>query len=224
MKIILGRRKRCNYFLDLAVAYNNNITTILSNLNPSFSEFLYSWPRTFPSQIVYKHPNQLIQISLSSTLTLQETLSILPSFLQWLAAMGVAILPDLGTLIFIPVCALIGIGFALFQWVLVSRVKLSAARDNAFNNGAKNGYNDYLIEEEEGVNDHNVVLKCAEIQNAISEGISLFSKWVVEFWTSCIPILKLNFLFITQSMDWLDKHIRMHEWKIGPFLRRITLS
>jgi hypothetical protein len=28
----------------------------------------------------------------------------------------------------------------------------------------------YLIEEEEGLNDHNVVGKCAEIQNAISEG------------------------------------------------------
>lgn len=88
--------------------------------------------------------------------------------------MGAVILPDLGTEILIPVCAIIGIAFALFQWVLVSKVKLSAARDASSNaGGGKNGYNDYLIEEEEGLNDHNVVLKCAEIQNAISEGLSL---------------------------------------------------
>ena len=34
----------------------------------------------------------------------------------------------------------------------------------------KNGNEDYLIEEEEGVNDESVVAKCAEIQTAISEG------------------------------------------------------
>ncbi|KHN15033.1 Pyrophosphate-energized vacuolar membrane proton pump [Glycine soja] len=89
--------------------------------------------------------------------------------------MGAVILPDLGTEILIPVCAIIGIAFALFQWVLVSKVKLSAARDASSNaGGGKNGYNDYLIEEEEGLNDHNVVLKCAEIQNAISEGATSF--------------------------------------------------
>lgn len=84
------------------------------------------------------------------------------------------ILPDLGTEILIPVCAVIGIAFSLVQWILVSRVKLSPGRDSGApgNNGAagKNGYADYLIEEEEGFNDHNVVVKCAEIQNAIAEG------------------------------------------------------
>lgn len=87
--------------------------------------------------------------------------------------MGAAILPDLGTEVLIPVCAVIGIAFALFQWLLVSKVKLSAVRDASPNAAGKNGYNDYLIEEEEGINDHNVVVKCAEIQNAISEGLSL---------------------------------------------------
>ncbi|KAK8655012.1 hypothetical protein V6N13_107604 [Hibiscus sabdariffa] len=84
--------------------------------------------------------------------------------------MGAFILPDLGTEILIPACAVIGIAFSLAQWYLVSQVKLSPG--SAANNGAggKNGYADYLIEEEEGLNDHNVVLKCAEIQNAISEG------------------------------------------------------
>ena len=95
--------------------------------------------------------------------------------------MGAAILPDLGAEILIPACAVIGIGFALFQWVLVSRVKLTAARDYSPNSGAKNGYNDYLIEEEEGINDHNVVLKCAEIQNAISEGRALNQEIMISY-------------------------------------------
>ncbi|CAI0542680.1 unnamed protein product [Linum tenue] len=90
--------------------------------------------------------------------------------------MGSALLPDLGTEIFIPVCAVIGIAFALFQWVLVSQVKLSPVSPSSGSRDSpnKNGYNDYLIEEEEGLNDHNVVLKCAEIQNAISEGATSF--------------------------------------------------
>ncbi|CAI0389010.1 unnamed protein product [Linum tenue] len=86
--------------------------------------------------------------------------------------MGASLLPDLATQILIPVCGVIGIAFALFQWVLVSSVKMSAGggRDAA----SKNGNTDYLIEEEEGVNDHSVVAKCAEIQNAISEGSTSF--------------------------------------------------
>ncbi|PPS06491.1 hypothetical protein GOBAR_AA14155 [Gossypium barbadense] len=64
-----------------------------------------------------------------------------------------SILPDLGTEILIPVCAVIGIAFSLVQWILVSRVKLSPGRDSGApgNSGAagKNGYADYLIEEEE---------------------------------------------------------------------------
>ncbi|KAK6127980.1 hypothetical protein DH2020_038282 [Rehmannia glutinosa] len=86
-----------------------------------------------------------------------------------------ALLPDLGTEIVIPVCAVIGIVFSLVQWFLVSRVKLSPDRagDSVAKNG-KNGYGDYLIEEEEGINDQSVVAKCAEIQNAISEGATSF--------------------------------------------------
>ncbi|CAK9181639.1 unnamed protein product [Ilex paraguariensis] len=88
--------------------------------------------------------------------------------------MGSALLSDLATEIIIPVCALIGIVFSLVQWFIVSRVKLSPERDCSALNNNKNGYNDYLIEEEEGINDHNVVVKCAEIQNAISEGATSF--------------------------------------------------
>ena len=82
--------------------------------------------------------------------------------------MGSPLLPDLGTEILIPVCAIIGIVFSLIQWYLVSQVKLSHDSGPSGNN--KNGYSESLIEEEEGLNDHSVVSKCAEIQNAISEG------------------------------------------------------
>lgn len=99
-------------------------------------------------------------------------------------AMSVTILPDLGTEIFIPVCAVVGIVFSLVQWYYVSQVKLSPGRDAAHNNsaGSKNGYSDYLIEEEEGVNDHNVVIKCAEIQCAISEGIPFSRSCSFQIW------------------------------------------
>ncbi|KAM0974365.1 hypothetical protein ACFX2C_017555 [Malus domestica] len=90
--------------------------------------------------------------------------------------MGATILPDLGAEILIPLCAVIGIAFSLLQWMYVSQVKLSpgGGRDSNSGGADKNGYNDYLIEEEEGGNDHNVVLRCAEIQTAISEGATSF--------------------------------------------------
>ncbi|TQE09751.1 hypothetical protein C1H46_004708 [Malus baccata] len=57
------------------------------------------------------------------------------------------------------------LAFSLVQWMYVSQVKLSpgGGRDSNSGGAGKNGYNDYLIEEEEGGNDHNVVLRCAEI-------------------------------------------------------------
>ncbi|URE13982.1 Inorganic H+ pyrophosphatase [Musa troglodytarum] len=81
-----------------------------------------------------------------------------------------AILSGLLTEILIPAAAVVGIAFALVQWLLVSKVKLSP-EDSA---SSKDGVSDYLIEEEEGLNDHNVVVKCAEIQSAISEGATSF--------------------------------------------------
>lgn len=84
-------------------------------------------------------------------------------------AMGAGILPDLWTQILIPVCAVIGIAFSIFQWILVSKVKLTVEKHSP-PAGEKNGHTDSLIEEEEGINDHTVVQKCAEIQSAISEG------------------------------------------------------
>ena len=84
-----------------------------------------------------------------------------------------ALLSELATEIVIPVCAVIGIAFSFVQFILVSRVKVTPERHappQSGNNNNKNGYGEYLIEEEDGINDQNVVVKCAEIQNAISEG------------------------------------------------------
>lgn len=84
--------------------------------------------------------------------------------------MGAAILSDLTAEALIPATAVVGVAFALVQWFLVSRVSLSPEEEaNGAGNG-KNDYSEYLIDEEEGLNDHNVVVKCAEIQRAISEG------------------------------------------------------
>jgi hypothetical protein len=80
-----------------------------------------------------------------------------------------AILPELATQVLIPVAAAVGIAFAVVQWVLVSKVRVTPER-RADGGAVKSGPSDYLIEEEEGLNDHNVVVKCAEIQTAISEG------------------------------------------------------
>ncbi|KAH0462791.1 hypothetical protein IEQ34_010366 [Dendrobium chrysotoxum] len=85
--------------------------------------------------------------------------------------MGEAIVSDLLTEILIPVAAVIGIAFAVVQWVFVSKVKVSPERQGVPSSNNKNGLDDYLLdEEEEGGNEHNVAVKCAEIQNAISEG------------------------------------------------------
>ncbi|KAE8688510.1 Pyrophosphate-energized vacuolar membrane proton pump 1 [Hibiscus syriacus] len=70
------------------------------------------------------------------------------------------------TQILILVAALLGIGFSLLQWFLVSRVKLTS-------NDSSNGVIQKLIEsdeEEEGVNQLEMSIKCAEIQHAISVG------------------------------------------------------
>ena len=74
--------------------------------------------------------------------------------------------------IVISACAVVGIVFSLVQWFLVSRVKLTPER-HAPPSGSdvrKNGFGDSLIEEEESINEHNVVSRCADIQSAVSEG------------------------------------------------------
>lgn len=105
--------------------------------------------------------------------------------------MGVTILSDLGTEILIPVCALIGIGFALVQWVIVSKVTVSVdSKSSSSGADGKNGYAESLIEEEEGINDHSVVHRCAEIQNAISEGTQNSLIFVLSFqFFPCIEIV-----------------------------------
>ncbi|XP_023537117.1 pyrophosphate-energized vacuolar membrane proton pump 1-like [Cucurbita pepo subsp. pepo] len=71
--------------------------------------------------------------------------------------------------VLIPAAALLGIGFAFLQWVLVSRVKVSGYADDESqeNNLIESGH-------EEGFEDFEVVAKCAEIQKAISVGATSF--------------------------------------------------
>ncbi|KAF2301411.1 hypothetical protein GH714_023900 [Hevea brasiliensis] len=85
---------------------------------------------------------------------------------------GIGGASELGTEILVPVCAVL-------HRLLINTVVLGLAREA--HGGApragganKNAYNDYLIEEEEGLNDHSVVAKCADIQCAISEGATSF--------------------------------------------------
>ncbi|KAK8317808.1 hypothetical protein V6Z12_A13G133600 [Gossypium hirsutum] len=74
------------------------------------------------------------------------------------------------TQVLIPVAALVGIGFALLQWLLVSRVKVSS-------HDSSNGYKVKLIEadeEEECIDNIEISIKCAQIQHAISLGATSF--------------------------------------------------
>lgn len=99
------------------------------------------------------------------------------------------------TQLLISAAALLGIGFALLQWLLVSRVKISGYSD--MDESQENN----LIEggEEEGIDDFEVVAKCAEIQKAISVGelfnfllfLSFSSK--INFDNHLIRISILNF-------------------------------
>ncbi|XP_070016506.1 pyrophosphate-energized vacuolar membrane proton pump-like [Nicotiana sylvestris] len=75
------------------------------------------------------------------------------------------------TQILIPVAALVGIGFALLQWFLVSKVKISGGSE------LEDGCNDMLIEEdvqEEGIDSDATVAKCAEIQKFLNVGATSF--------------------------------------------------
>ncbi|CAN6452916.1 unnamed protein product [Victoria cruziana] len=86
--------------------------------------------------------------------------------------MGYALVGELFAYAFIPAGAVVGIGFALYQWFLVSRVAVSPGSRNALNGGPLEG----LLENEaeEGVDGKTAVSKCCEIQNAISVGATSF--------------------------------------------------
>nr|CAB3451388.1 unnamed protein product [Digitaria exilis] len=82
-----------------------------------------------------------------------------------------AILSDAATEVLVPLAAAIGIAFAVAQWFLVSRVSLSPSSRHDDKDAL---LGESLIEEEEGLNDHNVVARCAEIQSAIAQGATSF--------------------------------------------------
>ena len=87
--------------------------------------------------------------------------------LNWIEFAGMGLMSEAFSQTLIPVCALIGILFALVQWFLVSRIRVASSGPDS--------YEDQLIEEDdeqvEGIDSAEVVnKKCAEIQNAISVG------------------------------------------------------
>ncbi|XP_062198127.1 pyrophosphate-energized vacuolar membrane proton pump-like [Phragmites australis] len=111
----------------------------------------------------------------------------------------------------IPACAAVGIAFALWQWFLVSKVKVSAyaAPGNGHSGGPvfRVGGDDEDVgiggdrgddDEEEGAGDGTVaVARCAEIQNAISVGANSFLftqyKYLVAF-TAIFAVVIFLFL------------------------------
>ncbi|WOH06023.1 hypothetical protein DCAR_0625446 [Daucus carota subsp. sativus] len=84
--------------------------------------------------------------------------------------MSEAILSEFGTQIFIPICALIGIAFAIIQWFLVSKVKVTPNYSPA----NRNGQTEPLIQNVDVINDRYLVHRCAEVQSAICEGATSF--------------------------------------------------
>lgn len=64
-------------------------------------------------------------------------------------------------LAFVPASCVVGIAFALVQWYIVSQVSVG---------GESHSNNGYREVNEDGVDEHSVVAKCAEIQAAIHEG------------------------------------------------------
>lgn len=120
--------------------------------------------------------------------------------------MGNARLSEGITQILIPVAAVIGIGFALLQWVLVSRVKVGPEKASSHNNGS---YNEFLLDEadEDGADDRNAVPKCAEIQNAIALGATsfLFTEYkYLGIFTVCFGLI--IFLFLGSVEGFSTKH------------------
>lgn len=69
-------------------------------------------------------------------------------------------------LAFVPASCVVGIVFALVQWYIVSQVSVG---------GGSHSNNGYMEVNEDGVDEHSVVAKCAEIQAAIHEGPPLSS-------------------------------------------------
>ncbi|CAA6654395.1 unnamed protein product [Spirodela intermedia] len=79
------------------------------------------------------------------------------------------LLSEAATQALIPLAAAVGIGFALLQWFLVSRVSISG------DPGKNDGFADNLMgDEEESTDEQAVVARCAEIQSAISVGATSF--------------------------------------------------
>lgn len=95
-----------------------------------------------------------------------------------------AVVGVVGAEVLIPLAALIGIAFAVFQWFVVSRVKVpaaaaaAAAEEDAAKARLRTAESEVaeVVEdsEEAGVDYGRVEAKCAQIQDAISIGATSF--------------------------------------------------
>ncbi|KAJ3669642.1 hypothetical protein LUZ60_011592 [Juncus effusus] len=74
--------------------------------------------------------------------------------------------------VLIPAAAVVGIFFALYQWYVVSKIKVFPDKDQT---QTRNGdLHSEMTVEEDGIDQHLIEVKCAEIQDAISIGANSF--------------------------------------------------
>ncbi|KAJ7534518.1 hypothetical protein O6H91_13G097700 [Diphasiastrum complanatum] len=109
--------------------------------------------------------------------------------------MAATVLHPLAVEIFIPVAAGVGILFALVQWFIVSRVSVSSSKDGQHPPISNNGYNDYLLQEEGGIDESDAVAKCSEIQAAIAEGAESFLATEYKYLAAFMGIFSI-FIFL----------------------------
>ena len=131
-------------------------THIKDSLNPRFGYLIYKKQKVWLPHVKYLIPSSyksILKVRIVFLSSSPNPFFLFPYLLhsqnnsQSFGKMSSTLLPDLGTEILIPVCAVVGIVFSLIQWYLVSQVKLSP--DSGRNNNNKNGYSENLIEEEE---------------------------------------------------------------------------
>jgi hypothetical protein len=67
----------------------------------------------------------------------------------WFLAMDVTLSPDIAMEILIPACAMVGIGFSLVQWLIVSRFKVSPGNNSDSDRDGRESGGD-VKEEEHG--------------------------------------------------------------------------
>lgn len=84
-----------------------------------------------------------------------------------------AVIGTAGAEVLIPLAAVIGIAFAVFQWYVVAKVPVPS-HDGEDGGAAQKGRSGHEENAEDGVDYRQVEARCAEIQHAISIGATSF--------------------------------------------------